>query len=59
MKKEEIEGVNFGFADLATMLKKYNPEKLKDGVNIMPDGEEIYFISNPALGLWAYKGKFS
>jgi hypothetical protein len=59
MKKEEIEGVNFGFADLAAMLKKYNPETLKDGVNIMPDGEEIYFISNPALGLWAYKGKFS
>jgi nickel-dependent lactate racemase len=59
MKKEEMEGVNFGFADLAAMLKKYNPETLKDGVNIMPDGEEIYFISNPALGLWAYKGKFS
>jgi hypothetical protein len=25
----------------------------------MPDGEEIFFISNPALGLWAYKGRFS
>jgi hypothetical protein len=25
----------------------------------MVDGEEIFFISNPALGLWAYKGRFS
>jgi hypothetical protein len=41
------------------MMKKYNPEKLKDGFNRMPDGEEIFFISNPALGLWAYKGRFS
>jgi hypothetical protein len=40
------------------MLQKYNPEKLKDGVNIMPDGEEVFYISNPALGLWAYKGRF-
>ena len=40
------------------MTKRYNPEKLVDGVNIMPDGEEIFFISNPALGLWAFKEKF-
>lgn len=57
--KEEIESVNFNYADLETMMKKYNPEKLKDGFNTMPDGEEIFYISNPALGLWAYKGKFS
>ena len=29
----------------------------RDGWNIMPDGERIYFISNPALGLWAYEGR--
>ena len=39
------------------MIKKYNPEKLKDGFN-MADGEEIFYISNPALGLWAYKERF-
>jgi nickel-dependent lactate racemase len=59
MTKEEITGVNFHYADLTAMLKRYNPDKLKDGVNILPDGEEIFFISNPALGLWAYKGRFS
>jgi len=56
--KEEIEGVNFKYADLNTMLKKYNPEKLKDGFNTLKDGEEIFYISNPALGLWAYKERF-
>ena len=56
--KQEIESVNFEYADLNAMLKKYDPAKLKDGVNILPGGEEIFYISNPALGLWAYKEKF-
>jgi hypothetical protein len=37
------------------MLKKFNPTKLKEGFNKMDDGEEVYFISNPALGLWTLK----
>lgn len=57
LTKEEIESVNFKYADLKTMTAKYNPEKLKDGFNIV-DGEEIFYISNPALGLWALKEKF-
>ena len=56
--KEEIESVNFNYADLNKMLKKYDPEKLKDGYNSLPGGEDIFYISNPALGLWAYKEKF-
>ena len=58
LSKDEIESVNFNYADLNEMTKKYNPEKLQDGFNIMDDGEEIFFISNPALGLWAWKDKF-
>ena len=56
--KEEIEDVNFNYAKLDKMISRYNPEKLKDGFNTMPDGEQIFFISNPALGLWAWKDKF-
>lgn len=56
--KKEIESVNFNFADLKEMTEIYNPDKLKDGFNKLPDGEEIFFISNPALGLWAWKEKF-
>lgn len=57
LTKEEIESVNFKYADLNEMTKKYDPSKLKDGWN-MVDGEEIFYISNPALGLWAYKERF-
>jgi hypothetical protein len=53
LAREEIESVNFRYADLTETLKKYNPEKLKDGFNVMADGEEIYYISNPAVGLWS------
>ncbi|MCK5700948.1 MAG: hypothetical protein KAI29_07340, partial [Cyclobacteriaceae bacterium] len=58
LSKEEIESVNYNYADLDEMSRKYNPGELKDGFNIMPDGEEIFYISNPALGLWAYKERF-
>jgi len=54
---KEIESVNFGYADLKIMTRRYNPEKLKEGFNKMPDGEEIFYISNPATGLWAAKDK--
>ena len=36
----------------------YNPDELKDGFNTLKNGEEIYYISNPAVSLWAYKGNF-
>ncbi len=55
--KEEIESVNFQFADLEIMMKKYDIRKLSDGYNFV-HGEEIFYISNPALGLWAFKGRF-
>ena len=57
LTKQEIESVNFRYSDLSEMIKRYDPLKLKDGYNKMPDGEEIYFISNPALGLWAVKDR--
>ena len=57
--KDEIESVNFNFAPLDEMIKKYNPETLNDGFNKLPDGEEVFFISNPGLGLWSYKDRFT
>ena len=55
---EEIESVGFIAADLDDMMKRYDPNTLKDGLNRLPDGEEVFYISNPALGLWALKGQF-
>jgi nickel-dependent lactate racemase len=58
LTRQEIESVNFNYAPLDEMMQKYNPEILKDGFNTLPDGEEIFYISNPAIGLWAYKERF-
>ena len=55
--KEEVEGVGFKAADYDTMAAKYDPTKLKYGYNTV-DGEEIYFIPNPALGLWINREAF-
>lgn len=52
LSREEIESVGFNFGNLEMMMKKYDPGKLLEGYNTMPDGERIFFISNPALGLW-------
>jgi nickel-dependent lactate racemase len=56
--RPEVESVNFRFADLAAMMKRYDPRRLAEGFNTMPDGERIFYISNPALGLWAHTGRF-
>ena len=56
--REEIEGLHFGWADYDEMVKRYNPEQLTYGYNTLPDGEEIYFIPNPALGLWIDRSRF-
>lgn len=58
LTREEVESVNFGYASFEEMSKRYNPDHLKDGKNVLPDGEEIFYISNPALGLWASKDRF-
>jgi nickel-dependent lactate racemase len=58
LTQKEIESVNFSYADLNRMMEKYNPQKLTEGFNTMPNGEEIFYISNPALGLWAFKERF-
>ncbi len=58
LTQEEIESVGFLYADIDEVTARYNPQSLKNGVNIMPDGEEIFYISNPALGLWAYRERF-
>lgn len=59
LTQAEIESVGFNYADIDAVTARYNPEKLRDGYVTMPDGEEIFYISNPALGLWAYKERFT
>jgi nickel-dependent lactate racemase len=57
LSREEIEGVGFAYGELQAMTKKYDPEKLHHGWNQV-NGEEIFFVANPGLGLWAVRSRF-
>ena len=50
MTRQEIESVGFKYG-------RYDISSLKEGWNVI-DGEEVYYISNPALGLWAHPDRF-
>ncbi len=58
ISQKEIEDAGFKPASYDEMAKKYNPEKLEYGYNTV-DGEEVFFIPNPALGLWINREKFN
>ncbi len=57
LTREEIEGVGYQYGELAAYSSKYDPAKLREGWNTMPSGERVYYISNPALGLWAHASR--
>lgn len=59
LSRQEIEGVGYEYADLAAVLKKYPIDKLRDGWQTSSDGEEFFYISNPALGLWASRSRLT
>jgi nickel-dependent lactate racemase len=59
LTREEVEGVGFGFTDLAAMQRRYSPDRLRDGWNTLDDGEEFFYVSNPALGLWGTAQRFA
>src|SRR5215471_11074700 len=57
MTQDEIEGVNFGYADINEMIARYQPERRQQGWNTTDDGERFYFIPTPAAGLWAHPSR--
>jgi nickel-dependent lactate racemase len=57
MTKEEIESVGYEHMDIEEAYKLYDPKKLKEGFNTLENGEEIYFVRTPALGLWIAKDR--
>jgi nickel-dependent lactate racemase len=58
LSEQEIISVNYSYGDLREMTEKYEPSTSKEGMNITREGEEIFFISNPALGLWSSRERF-
>ena len=59
LDQKEIESVGFRYEPVSEMLKRYDPSKLVEGNNRFDDGEEIFYISKPGTGLWAWKGIFT
>lgn len=59
LSREEIESVGYTFGDLQGMQDRYMAKDIKDGWNTTEDGEEYYFVSNPAVGLWAHADRFT
>jgi nickel-dependent lactate racemase len=59
LTNEEITGVGYQAAELEAALERYNPQQLRMGKNVLADGERVFFISNPALGLWALRCRFN
>ena len=57
LTRDEIEGIHYAYGDLAAYTARYDPAELVDGWNTV-EGEEIFFVSNPGLGLWAYQDRF-
>jgi hypothetical protein len=58
ISREDIEGAGFEYGDLNAMRKRYDPEKLSEGLNQV-EGEEVFFIGNPGLGLWAHSSRLT
>jgi hypothetical protein len=58
LSREAVESIGFTYMDCGEAMRKYDIHTLKDGYNTV-DGEEIFYISNPALGLWAWKERFA
>jgi nickel-dependent lactate racemase len=56
LSREEVEGVGFAYGDLSAMRERYDPVKMSHGYNRV-DGEDVFFIGNPGLGLWAHQSR--
>ncbi len=57
LTREEVEGVGFNYGALGVVMRRYDPAKLRHGFNTV-EGEEIFFVANPGLGLWAHRDRF-
>ena len=56
LTREEVEGVGFQYGELEAMTRRYDPATLAQGYNSV-DGEQVFFIGNPGLGLWAHRSR--
>lgn len=51
LSRQEIESVGYQYAEPSELAARFRIAELKDGWNTL-EGEEIYYVSQPGLGLW-------
>lgn len=56
LSRADIEQVNFQYADINEVLRRYPIDRLREGHNEIA-GEKFYFIPTPSAGLWATRDK--
>lgn len=56
LTREEIEHANYCYMTVEEAMERYPCENWETGWKTLPNGEEIYFVRNAALGLWQYDG---
>lgn len=59
LSRQEVEGVGYAYMPYEEAVARYAPLGRGDGYQMLSNGEAVYYIQNPALGLWAYKGRFT
>jgi nickel-dependent lactate racemase len=59
VSRAEIESAGYEWGSLDEALARYNPAALRLGWNTAQGGERIFFVPNPALGLWAERKRFN
>jgi nickel-dependent lactate racemase len=57
LSREEVTRAGFQYGDLKSTMSKYNPTTMKQGYNCVA-GEDVFFVPNPGLGLWAHRDRF-
>lgn len=57
--QNKIEQAGFAYMRPSEAESRYNPAVLQEGLNTLKGGEEVYFVKNPGLGLWALRTAFS
>ena len=55
LSRSDVEKVHFQYMPYDEAVRRYDPQTLGAGYNLLPDKQEVFYIPNPALGLWAYR----
>jgi nickel-dependent lactate racemase len=59
LSAREIESAGYKYHNCSDIMRTYDPARLMRGHNILKNSDEVYYISNPAMGLWSSKERLN